>query len=194
MMVKQFFREFGSNGGAVWSPDSRRIAFTSDRDGNPQVFVLDLATGVDEQVTHQPLGASGPVWSPDGKSIAFVSERYPQCDMQADSDGCNRHREDSAKSTSVSHARSYDHLFVRHWRDWVDEKRNHLMVVAASGGGKRRSPGRHHYHHCLPPGPSGPSPPRLSPCMFPQPTPIPRWRRLASFAIRVCHPNWTWRR
>src|SRR5512139_1568650 len=37
----------GGEGGATWSPDGRRIAFTARRDGDevPQVYVLDLMDG-----------------------------------------------------------------------------------------------------------------------------------------------------
>ena len=58
---------------ADWSPDGRRIVFSSDRVGGlPQLFIKDLKTGKDRQLTNmdtQPLGAA---WSPDGKQIAFI--------------------------------------------------------------------------------------------------------------------------
>ena len=32
----------GYDGGATWSPDGRRIAFTSVRDGNEEIYVITL--------------------------------------------------------------------------------------------------------------------------------------------------------
>lgn len=58
---------------ADWSPDGKSIVFSSDRVGGlPQLFIKDLTTGKDRQLTAmdtQPLGAA---WSPDGKQIAFI--------------------------------------------------------------------------------------------------------------------------
>ena len=55
----------------TWSPDGKRIAFVSDRGGaQPQIYVLSLAGGPLEQLTHEGYNVS-PDWSPTGQSIAF---------------------------------------------------------------------------------------------------------------------------
>jgi Tol biopolymer transport system component len=60
----------------AWSPDSRSIAFTSDRSGRMNVWIRDLQAGADRQVTDLPDGnASGAAWSPDGTRIAFLVDR-----------------------------------------------------------------------------------------------------------------------
>jgi len=56
-----------------WSPDGRRVALLSVRDGAPQIFVLNLATGKMEKVTNVPLGISSFKWSPNSKSMVFAS-------------------------------------------------------------------------------------------------------------------------
>ncbi|WIW90703.1 amidohydrolase family protein (plasmid) [Sphingobium sp. V4] len=57
----------------AWSPDGESIVFSSDRVGGlPQLWIRDLGTGKDRQLTHmdtQPLGAA---WSPDGTRVAFI--------------------------------------------------------------------------------------------------------------------------
>ncbi len=55
-----------------WSPDGTRIAFTSDRSGQGQVWVLWLATGQMQPLTHVTEAPSGIAWSPDGQWISFA--------------------------------------------------------------------------------------------------------------------------
>lgn len=56
----------------AFSPDGKKIAFVSDRDGTEgNVFILNLRTKEISQVTHS-LFAGFPSWSPDGDNILFL--------------------------------------------------------------------------------------------------------------------------
>jgi TolB protein len=55
-----------------WSPDGRRMAFQSTRGGQPQVWVMTLASRVARRVSGARDGFS-PDWSPDGQRIAFMT-------------------------------------------------------------------------------------------------------------------------
>ena len=57
----------------VWSPDGKRIAFMSDRDGTSQLHVMWVDTREAAQLTHLEQAPSGINWSPDGKWIAFTA-------------------------------------------------------------------------------------------------------------------------
>jgi dipeptidyl aminopeptidase/acylaminoacyl peptidase len=56
-----------------WAPDSKRLAFLSDRDGSQQIYVISPAGGEATQVTHFEGGVTAFDWSPDGHSVAFTS-------------------------------------------------------------------------------------------------------------------------
>jgi Tol biopolymer transport system component/imidazolonepropionase-like amidohydrolase len=64
------------------SPDGKRVAFISSRDGGDDgnLYVLEFSTGKVSQLTHE-FQAGAHAWSPDGKTIVFVSalrrEEYP---------------------------------------------------------------------------------------------------------------------
>ena len=63
-----------------WSPDGRHIAFTSDRAGGDNIWVMDLDGTHPRQVTKESYRLlNSPVWSPDGQYIAarkhFTSTR-----------------------------------------------------------------------------------------------------------------------
>jgi Tol biopolymer transport system component len=65
------------------SPDGSRIAFDLYETGTQttQVWVGDVARGVQTRLTSAPSSNSGPVWSPDGSRIAFQSDRAHQADI-----------------------------------------------------------------------------------------------------------------
>jgi dipeptidyl aminopeptidase/acylaminoacyl peptidase len=60
---------------AAWSPDGKTIAFVSDRDEKPQIYLLpvDGMGGEAQPLTDMKQGAIGPFWSPDGRKIAFTA-------------------------------------------------------------------------------------------------------------------------
>ncbi len=55
------------------SPDGNRIAYSSDRSGIYQVWLMDIDGGKQMQVTNSDSIASIPVWSPDGTMLTYDS-------------------------------------------------------------------------------------------------------------------------
>jgi TolB protein len=66
----------GLNSAPAWAPDGRRLAVTLSKDGNPDIYVLDLDTSQLTQITRHPAIDTTPVWTPDGRSIVFMSDRH----------------------------------------------------------------------------------------------------------------------
>lgn len=58
-----------------WSPDGEHIAFTSDRDGDFDIYVLEVTSKRLTRLTDAPSAEAWPAFSPDGERIAFTSDR-----------------------------------------------------------------------------------------------------------------------
>ncbi|MCJ7472022.1 MAG: PKD domain-containing protein [Actinobacteria bacterium] len=56
-----------------WSPDSSRIAFSSNRDGDVEIYIMDSDGSNQVQLTDNDSDDVNPSFSPDGSSIAFCS-------------------------------------------------------------------------------------------------------------------------
>jgi Tol biopolymer transport system component len=67
----------GADFDPAWSPDGDRIAFASMRDGNKQIYTLDVASLAVTRLTRTESGidTSHPSWSPDGTMIAYMVKR-----------------------------------------------------------------------------------------------------------------------
>jgi Tol biopolymer transport system component len=80
----------GYNAEPAWSPDGRKIAFRSTRDGNREIYVMNANGSNQRNLTRNPAKDSRPSWSPDGRRIAFVSNRDGRLEahvMNADGSG-----------------------------------------------------------------------------------------------------------
>jgi TolB protein len=73
---RQVSARAGVNGAPEWSPDGKKLALTlGGTAGNPDIYVLDLATQALTRVTDDPAIDTEPVWAPDGRSLYFTSDR-----------------------------------------------------------------------------------------------------------------------
>jgi Tol biopolymer transport system component len=57
-----------------WSPDGKRIAYSSDKAGTEDLYVLDLESGDEQRVTSIVGAEVSSAWSPDGTQLAFQDQ------------------------------------------------------------------------------------------------------------------------
>ncbi|HYB74907.1 MAG TPA: hypothetical protein VED18_16165 [Candidatus Sulfotelmatobacter sp.] len=88
-----------------WSPDGNRIAYTSYRDNNPDLFLLDLRSGRRGPISKTPGLNAAPAWSPDGQWLALAKSAGGGTNlylMRADGSGERRLTFGSGISISAS--------------------------------------------------------------------------------------------
>lgn len=66
------FLAYGDNRNPVWSPDSRRIAFVSDRNDHSFIGIYGTENPRVRYLTPRVDRDQAPVWSPDGRRVAFI--------------------------------------------------------------------------------------------------------------------------
>ena len=97
------------DGSPAWSPDSKRLAFYSDRDGNAEIYVMNADGSAVTRLTTNAADEGYPSWSPDGRTITFDSDRDGNFEIYAmDADGSNVRRVTNHAARDVSASWSPD--------------------------------------------------------------------------------------
>lgn len=108
----------GKEGSPVWSPDGKKIAFTSRRnDGPAQLFMLNLEGGEAQKITDLPVGIYAPKWFPDGNRIAFAANILPE--YKGDWEKLKK-LQDEKKMSKVS-AKVTENAMYRFWDRWLTD-------------------------------------------------------------------------
>lgn len=125
----------GGESGATWSPDGKRIAFSTRREGDevPQIYILSIEGGEAMRVTTLSTGARSPQFSPDGKAILFQSSVFPG--TLNDDDNKKSAAERKARKWN---ARVYEGFPIRNWDRWLDDRQTHVFVQSLDAGAKAK--------------------------------------------------------
>jgi dipeptidyl aminopeptidase/acylaminoacyl peptidase len=113
-----------------FSPDGKRLAFLSTREGGPQVFVLELGGGEARKATSLVTDVESFEWA-DNQTLLVASRVFPECTTPE----CNKKKLEAAGKPDSGQA--YDELLMRHWDTWDDGRRSHLFVVPMDGRPER---------------------------------------------------------
>ena len=115
-------------GSPAFSPDGRKLAFVSNREGTDQAWVLDLAAGGEaKRITSLATGANDVLWTADGAALLVTSDVDPKCGAD---DACNAKAEEAAEGAP----KLTDRLLYRHWNVWRERVRSHVLRVPLDGG------------------------------------------------------------
>ncbi|MCW5850534.1 MAG: S9 family peptidase [Anaerolineae bacterium] len=151
---RQFTSGQGSDHSPRWSPDGRRLAFVSNREGEKdQVYVMVVDGGEARSLTCLETGARSPAWSPDGSQIACVA-RVSAEDREREDRGEKtappadkyeaeiRKVEDRRRREQSEDPRIALRLPYRTGTTFLDEKRNHIYVVPSDPDAEDKTPRR----------------------------------------------------
>jgi Tol biopolymer transport system component len=81
-VLVQLTHESGYDAECSYSPDGSTILFVSDRDGDPDIYVMDADGRNVRQLTNEPGYDGGPFFSPDGRFIAYRTDRLEKDMLQ----------------------------------------------------------------------------------------------------------------
>jgi TolB protein len=126
--------------GPKWSPDGRRLLYTTYyKTGFPDIYVIDVTTGQRTPIATYKGTNSGAVFSPDGRRIAMALSGTGNSEIYvADANGGNPRRLTENKSLEASPSWSPDGRRLVYTSDALGKPQ--LFEIASSGGPGRRIP------------------------------------------------------
>lgn len=71
--IRQFTSSSKGESSPKWSPDGKKLAFLSGRNGSSQIFLIDMTGGEAIQFTESPTDIGAFEWSPDGLSLLYIT-------------------------------------------------------------------------------------------------------------------------
>lgn len=116
-----------------------RIAFSSDRDGNSEIYVMNYDGTSQRNLTGSPMEEYSPSWSPDGGQIAFASNRAgtPSDIFVMRSDGSNVQRLTTSGGNGDP-AWSPDGKYIAFASSQESQRPLEIFIMDADGGNQRR--------------------------------------------------------
>jgi Tol biopolymer transport system component/predicted Ser/Thr protein kinase len=117
-----------------WSPDGTMIAFSNNKDGSMDLFMMPVAGGDPVQLTKSPIDEVAPRWSPDFRYLAFAADQGTGASVYVMPalGGAERKLADTGLATLERFGDSLQILGSMPWRPDAEEL---LFSRAAASGG-----------------------------------------------------------
>ena len=145
----------------TWSPDGQELAFTSDRTGRPQIYIMRADGKNVRRLTFDGRYNAAPAWSPRGDWIAYVcripKEGFKLCRISPD--GKRRFRITSGPPGEIDDSPSWApdgrHLVFSSTRGEQSDRQSHIYMIHYDGAGLEQltTGGIHHSSPAWSPGP-----------------------------------------
>ena len=127
----------GENKTPSWSPDSRYLAFASNRSGKSQIWMIPVdedSPGEAWTLTEICDGAWHPVWSPDGTRIAFLSRVAVPSKRQKKYVKTNNRLIDAEGKEYAPDVKVIDRLRYRQHEQYLQHSYIHIFTIPINGG------------------------------------------------------------
>jgi TolB protein len=135
--AKQITRNRSINISPTWTPDNKRIAFTSYLRRNPDLYLIDRDGENLQRLSSHPGLNAAPSWSPDGKKIALMLGREGKSEIHLlEADGSNPKRLTKGHGNEASPTWSPDGKRVAFVSDRSGSPQ--IYIMSADGSDVRR--------------------------------------------------------
>ncbi len=127
----------------AWSPDGKRIAFVSDRDGNFEIYVMNADGSGQRRLTTNSAADRNPAWSRDGKQLIFQSKRDGNEEIYLmNADGSRQTRLTSNAGDDIFPDLSPDGTKIT----FTSNRNGNLDIFVMNADGSQQTPLTNHAH------------------------------------------------
>lgn len=130
-------------GAQDWHPNDKDFLFTSNRDGNSEIYLKKAGQTEWLNLSQHPASDNWPVWSPDGQKVVFQSKRSGNLDiwlMNADGSDPQQLTTDPEPDYLPAWSPDGSTILFTSWRkdSAADVRAPHIYAMAVDGNEQRR--------------------------------------------------------